>query len=71
MSRPTYEAAAAAMEESHRVDPTRPWRVVWGFGAHQDFATEVEAQAFYEEQLETQKNGWQDLVCAPFNATRA
>lgn len=55
------------MEERCRSNAALPWRVVWGFGVHRDFATQAEAQAFYESERETQKNGWQDLVCEPFN----
>lgn len=52
--------------ETYWPNTDTPWRVSWGFGAFEDFATNEEAQAFFDKQVEEQKNGWQDLVVEPY-----
>lgn len=52
--RPTYEAAEQAMWESAQWTPDKPWRVVWGFGAKEDFATLGEAI----DKFESIPSGW-------------
>ena len=42
----SYEDAARVMAENRKVDPDKPWRVTWGFGAFEDFAFRFQAQDF-------------------------
>jgi hypothetical protein len=52
-------------------DTDTPWRVCSGFGAFKDFATQEEAQTFYENLLAKEERaglGWDALVREPFNA---
>lgn len=54
-------------------DTEKPWRVSWGFGVFEDFATREEAQAFYEEKVAAdtrQGGGWERLVQEPFDAVK-
>lgn len=46
----------------------KPWRVTWGFGVFEDFATEAEAVEFYDKTKAAAKGDWADLVCEPFDA---
>lgn len=34
--------------DQYRPNPDKPWRVAWGFGAFEDFATEEEARRKFE-----------------------
>lgn len=53
--------------EKYWPDTEKPWRVTWGIGVFQDFATEEEAKEFQVKLLAE----WGDDICAPgepFNA---
>lgn len=49
--------------ETYWPDSEKPWRVTFGIGCFQDFATEAEALDFYERE---RQDG--DLMRPPFNA---
>jgi hypothetical protein len=57
--------------ERYWPDTEKPWRVSWGFGCHEDFATEEEAASFAKRQRDefiAERGGWEDTVNGPFNA---
>lgn len=56
--------------ETYWPDTEKPWRVAWGFGVFEDFATEEEAQTFYEEKKASEPADWGRLVREPFNAIK-
>lgn len=47
--------------------PDKPWRITWGFGAFEDFASEAQAEERRTELLSSLSNGWQDSVGAVSN----
>lgn len=55
--------------ETYWPDDEKPWRVSWGFGAFEDFATEAEAKAAAIEIRARFGTDWPgDSVGEPFNA---
>lgn len=54
--------------ERYWPDTEKPWRVSWGFGCFEDFATEAEAQALADKLRADKTGGWDALVQDPFNA---
>lgn len=57
--------------ERYWPDTEKPWRVSWGFGMHQDFATEAQAQAFRDKKYAddvADGGGWENLISGPYNA---
>ena len=53
--------------ERYWPDTEKPWRVTWGIGQFEDFATEEEAQRFYARQ----ESRGTELLSEPFNAVEA
>lgn len=55
--------------EAYWPQADKPWRVSWGIGAFEDFATEAEAVvAAAEIRARFGEADWADSVNAPFNA---
>lgn len=46
----------------------KPWRVSWGLGAFEDFATKEEAEAHAAKLRRELKGDWADSVEDPVNA---
>lgn len=57
--------------ETYWPDTEKPWRVSWGIGAFEDFATKAEAQQHADKlRKEWAGKDWADSVRNPFNATK-
>lgn len=57
-----------SVPEEYRPSPEKPWRVIWGFGAFEDFATKAEAQACAERlRKDWAGQDWADSVKDPFD----
>jgi hypothetical protein len=67
----TIESWDRRMEDRYRPSPETPWRVSWGLGVFEDFATEEEAQRFYKRLRRSETGDWKNLVNEPFNAVEA
>lgn len=64
-NRVTYDTT---VPEDYWPQPDKPWRVSWGFGVFEDFATQGEAQAKHDELKRELKGDWRDTIDEPYNA---